>query len=124
MASGLDEWSGMESGETLSLSEMRDYIVDCFTETHGPRFSQARAALGLDERHAAVRESVQGIVKLAYTIAGGSYDKPTLAATAKVVNMLAERSVAWGTPEDDVFENHCEAMRLLGRTYLRCTSHD
>ncbi|MRR12731.1 hypothetical protein EG835_09800 [bacterium] len=97
-------------------------IVDRFTTTHGPRFGETRAALGLDTGRHAVRSSVQGIVRLAYTMAGGSFDAPTLETTTKVANLLAERSVAWGASEDEVFDHHCEIMRSLGRAYLSCQS--
>lgn len=113
-----DEDDRGDAHPTLGL--VRDMIVDCFTATHGPRFGETRAVLGLDDGDHAVRNSVEGIVKLAYTIAGGSYDEPTIETTARVVNLLAERSVSWGVPEDEIFDHHCEMMRLLGRVYISC----
>lgn len=111
------EWTGKMT-ENLSLVHVRDSIVDCFTATHGPRFGETRAVLGLDDGEQAVRSSVQGIVTLAYTIAGGSFDNPTTETTTRVVNLLAERSACWGVPEDEVFEHHCEMMRKLGLIML------
>lgn len=110
---------GREAAE-LALHSVRDMIVDCFTATHGPRFGQTRAALGLDDADYAVRSSVEGMVKLAFTIAGGSFEEPTIECTARVVNMLAERSAAWGVSESEIFEHHSEMMRALGRAYLSC----
>lgn len=107
-----------------TLSSVRDMIVDCFTATHGPRFGETRAVLGLDHGEAAVRSSVEGIVRLAYTIAGGSYEHPTIATTTRVVNLLAERSVSWGVPEDQIFAHHCKMMRALGCVYLACERDD
>lgn len=104
-----------------SITAVRDLIVDRFTAAHGPRFSATRAALGLDEGHDAVRTSVQGMVRLAYTIAGGSFEAPTIEVTTKVVNLLSERSAVWGAPEDTVFEDHCDLLRFLGRLSLSGT---
>ena len=107
-------------GTRPTVSMVRDMIVDCFTATHGPRFGETRAALGLDDGDHAVRGSIQGIVRLAYTIAGGSYEEPTLQTTATVVNLLAERSISWGVPAEEIFDHHCEMMRVLGCVYLSC----
>lgn len=109
-------WNAHEEPDSpLTLSHVRDMIVDCFTATHGPRFGETRAVLGLEDDEHSVRSSVQGIVRLAYTIAGGSFDLPTIETTTRVVNMLSERSAAWGVPEDEIFEHHCAIMRTLGR---------
>lgn len=113
MGSTFGEWS-QPSAEELSLLRLRDTIVDCFTATHGPRFGETRAALGLDDGEDAVRQSVQGIVRLAYTLSGGSFDDPNTRVTARVVNLLAERSAAWGVSEEEIFEHHCRLMRTLG----------
>ncbi len=116
-------WQHDEGAVTpLSLGGVRDLIVECFTDTHGPRFAETRSALGLEEGREAVRSSVQGIVRLAYTIAGGSYDLPTIETTVRVVNLLSERSIAWGVPEDDVFEHHCVMMRVLGQLLLSASA--
>lgn len=104
----------------LALHSVRDMIVDCFTATHGPRFGETRAALGLDDTNHAVRSSVEGMVKLAFTIAGGRFEEPTIECTARVVNMLAERSASWGVSESEIFAHHSEMMRALGRVYLSC----
>ena len=117
------QWHDDETeGSQPTLSMVRDMIVDCFTATHGPRFGQTRAALGLDDAPTAVRESVEGMVRLAYTIAGGDFERPTHASTATVVNLLAERSAAWGVSEDEIFHHHCEMMRMLGLAHIGYTS--
>lgn len=104
-----------EPDSALTLVRIRDMIVDCFAATHGPRFGETRAVLGLEDDEHSVRNSVQGIVRLAYTIAGGSYDLPTVETTTRVVNMLSERSAAWGVPEDEIFEHHCAMTRTIGK---------
>lgn len=119
MESRFGQWKHDDEHDVpLTLVAVRDMIVDCFTATHGPRFGETRAVLGLDDGEHAVRSSVQGIVRLAYTIAGGSYDLPTIETTTKVVNLLSERSIAWGVPEDDIFDHHCTMMRTLGLVLL------
>jgi hypothetical protein len=110
---------GPDPASEPTLAGVRDMIVDCFTASHGVRFGETRAILGLDDGEHAVRESVLGIVRLAYTIAGGHYEEPTLETTVRVVNMLSERSIHWGAAEDDVFQHHCAIMRTLGLLHIR-----
>lgn len=102
------------SGELPTLLDVRDTVVDCLASIHGPQFSETRAALGLDAGDAAVRSSVQGIVRLAFQLCGGSYDAPTHDTLVKVINVLSERSLGWGVPADVIFEQHCVVMRCLG----------
>jgi len=109
------DWAGSEA---LTLLELRDLVVECMVGAHGLQFGTTRAALGLDDGEHAVRESVQGIVRLAFQTVGGSYDAPTLPVLAKVVNFLAERSIGWGAPADDIFDCHSTITRHLGRTGL------
>ena len=97
-----------------TLLDVRDMVVDCLAASHGPQFGETRAALGLDSGPHAVRSSVQGIVRLAFQLAGGSYDSPTVNTLVKVVNVLSERSLGWGVPEDIIFEQHCAVMSCLG----------
>ena len=103
------------AGETLTPKAVRDMIVDCFTATHGQQFSEDRTELGMDARPDAVRESVVGIVRLAFRQVGGDFDNPRAADLARVVNLLAERSLSWGVPQETVFQHHCSMTRVLGR---------
>lgn len=106
-----------------TLIAVRDKVVDCFAATHGPRFVEARTHLGLETHHEAVRGSVEGMVRLAFRLAGGSFESPTIEVMTRVVNILAERSACWGVPEDMVFEHHCEMMRELGKILVAQSSH-
>jgi hypothetical protein len=94
-------------------------VVDCFTAAHQERFGASREELGLDARVSAVRESVEGIVRLAFNQVGGDYDDPTVASIASVVNLLAERSLEWGLEPDVVFDHHCAMLREIGRLLTR-----
>lgn len=112
---GKAEWNDWAADERLSLLQLRDRIVDGILATHGEYFSQSRAALGLDPSDSAVRNSAEGMVRLAFQTVGGSFDAPTVQSLAKVVNMLAERVLGWGASPDDIFEHHCTLMRDIGR---------
>lgn len=112
------KWDECNEDRAPSIVEVRDMIVESLTTSHGPRFGETRSLLGLEDDEAAVRQSVQGMVRLAYTIAGGSYDAPTPDDTVKVANLLSERSVAWGAPADDVFAHHSDITRAIGRIRL------
>lgn len=109
---------GWDAGPELTLIELRDKVVECLLCTHGEYFGTSRAALGLDSSERAVRESAQGMVRLAFQSVGGSYDAPTLPVLAKVVNLMAERSLTWGGEPGCIFDYHCALMQELGRIEL------
>lgn len=116
--SGHSERHSWDSAPELMLIDLRDKVVDCLLSTHGDYFRTSRAALGLDATENAVRESAQGMVRLAFQSVGGSYDAPTLPILAKVVNLMAERSLTWGGEPGCIFEYHCALMQELGRIEL------
>ena len=100
--------------EVLSPTAVRDMIVDCLTGAHGARFGAHRQALGLSGDGDAVRQSVEGMVRLAFRQVGGDFDRPNAATLTAVVNILAERSLSWGTAADVVFEHYCAITRSIG----------
>jgi len=102
------------SAEVLSPTVVRDMIVDCLNGALGARFGAHRHALGLSADADAVRHSVEGMVRLAFRQVGGDFDRPSAASLAAVVNMLAERSLSWGTSSDVVFEHYCAITRSIG----------
>ncbi|MDP2299288.1 MAG: hypothetical protein Q8M55_01080 [Actinomycetota bacterium] len=101
------------------VQAVRDAVVDCFTSTHYARFGASREELGLDTHTSAVRESVEGIVRLAFLHVGGNYDTPTVGSIIAVVNLLAERSLEWGVEDDVVFDHHCAMLREIGLLLIR-----
>lgn len=113
--SDLCDWAAVER---MSLIDLRDKVVDCLVENKGDYFRESRMALGLDSGERAVWSSAQGIVKVAFQTAGGSYDSPSLDVLPKVVNILTERFIHWGAEPDQVFECHCHLMREIGRIEL------
>lgn len=112
---------GWDAEPELTLIDLRDKVVDCLLSTHGDYFAHSRAVLGLDASQQAVRQSAQGMVKLAFQSVGGSYDAPTLPVLAKVVNLMAERSLTWGGEPACIFDYHCALMQELGRIELMQT---
>ncbi|MRS11489.1 MAG: hypothetical protein EG823_00230 [Actinobacteria bacterium] len=105
-------------GESLTLFDLRNRVVDCLYATQGERFGRSRMDLGLEHDEKAVRASVEGIVRLAFHTSGGSYDAPTSETLMKVVNVMAERALSWGASADEVFEQHCAMTRHIGRFEL------
>jgi len=99
----------------LTSSEVRDLVVDCFTDTHRVRFSSSRGELGMDAGSRAVRGSMERLVRLAFSQVGGDYDLPTRHHLARVIDLLAERSLDWGIEPDVVFERHSLMTRAMGR---------
>lgn len=113
--SDLCDWAAVER---MSLLDVRDKVVDCLVEHKGDYFRQSRMALGLDSGDSAVRASAQGIVKVAFETAGGSYEFPSLDVLPRVVNVLTERFVNWGAEPEQIFECHCHLMQEIGRLEL------
>lgn len=105
---------GVPPAPGLTPIDVRDMIVDCLTGAHGARFAAHRDALGLSADPGAVRESVEGMVRLAFKQARGDFDHPDSASLCAAVNILAERSLSWGTATDVVFEHHCAITRSIG----------
>ena len=99
----------------MSPIEVREMLIDCFTAAHGEHFAAQHAAVGLDPRTHPVRESVTRMVRLAFEHCNGDFDSPTREDLTRVVNLLAERSLQWGTPAENVFDHHCSMMQHIAR---------
>lgn len=100
---------------TMSAAEARDIVVDCFHTMHGPHFEQTKSALGISAEDHRVRQSVKGMIRLAFKSVHGNYDSPTRDDLLKVVDYLNEKSRSWGTPADVIARHEQQLVRVIAR---------
>lgn len=98
--------------ERVSPFEVRELLVRCFASENSQRFAEQERALGRPSDGIA---AVETMVRLAFNQVGGSFERPSRAALTRVANLLAERSLEWGAPADDVFACHENLMRFIAR---------
>jgi hypothetical protein len=112
---GLGSWHFDASGlpERPSIVDARDRLVDWFALTHGVGFAASKAELGLPSNADAVRSTAVGLVRIAFNQVGGSFDDPTPETLSRVVDLLTERSLAWGAPHDMVVRHQAQFQELL-----------
>ena len=99
-----------------SIIDARDRLVDCFAATHGLAFAASKAELGLPTTQDAIRATAIGLVRIAFNQVGGSYDDPTPQTLTRVVDLLSERSLAWGAPPQVVVQHQAQFQELVAAT--------
>jgi hypothetical protein len=87
--------------------------VDCFAAAHGDRFAAAKRQLGLPADSASVRATAEGLVRLAFSQVGASFDHPTRESLTLVVELLGSRSMSWGVPAATVEEHQNALLGLI-----------
>lgn len=112
----IGHWSVSEADLVgLDAAKARNLIVRCFFEAQKETVARAQESLGMGHDDAAVHRAVEDAVRLAFTSSGFSFDRPTKPALQAVVELLARRSSAFGTPTD-IIAHHKEQIELvLGR---------
>lgn len=112
---GFGEWHFDVSGLPArpSIADARDRLVDCFAATHGVGFAASKAELGLPSTPEAVRGTAVALVRIAFSQVGGSFDDPTPETLSRVVDLLSERSLAWGAPQEMVDRHQAQFQELL-----------
>ncbi len=90
----------------------RDLIVKCFYEAQRETFRMARERITLSTSDEDIRKSVVQTIKSAFKEAGGDYDNPTQKSLTAVVQILAGKSSAWGTP-DEIIEHHKGQIQMV-----------
>lgn len=110
------EWKPEEPlPRRMTAVQARDVLIDCFHMMHGPHFEQTKFALGIRADEQRVRQSVQGAVRLAFKRVDASFDAPTRDHLLRVVDVLVDRSRAWGTPDDVIDRHYNDLRRVISR---------
>ncbi|MCE5203071.1 MAG: hypothetical protein ABFC80_00940 [Coriobacteriales bacterium] len=99
----------------LSALEARDIMFECCYTLHGPHFELTKSSLGIRSDEQRVKQSVKGMLRLAFKRVDGDYDRPTRDHLLKVIEVMSEQSLSWGTPEDVVDRHMNELRRVMAR---------
>jgi hypothetical protein len=97
----------------LTPATARELVTRCFLEAQRETFARSRRSVGLETQDQDVERSVRGAVRAVFHEVGADYERPSKQELLRVVDVLASRAAAWGTPED-VVEYH---TRQLGRLF-------
>ena len=89
----------------LDALKARDLVINCFFEAQKETLSRAKKTLGGDASDDEMKRATAAIVRVAFKEIGADFDHPTRESLAKVVESLAQKADAWGTPED-IIDHH------------------
>lgn len=91
--------------EGLTPVKARDLIMRCFYEAQKETYARSRQSLGLTTSDDAIAQSILATLKLVFKEVDAVYEQPSAQDLMKVVEVLARKAMAWGTPED-VIQHH------------------
>ena len=89
----------------LDAAKARDLVINCFFEAQKETISRAKRNMGGAASDDEMKRATAAIVRVAFKEIGADFDHPTRDALAKVVETLAQKADAWGTPED-IIDHH------------------
>jgi len=104
--------------DTVTPDFARDQMVLCFMAAHGSQFLKMKAKLGVEPTKESLERTVKGMLRIAFTDTGGSFDAPTRETLFAAAERLRDKSDGWGTPPD-VVERH---LALMGQIIERVIS--
>lgn len=96
----------------LTAGRARDLLVECFLHAQRETVVRAKTDIGLQSDETAVRLTVQGHVRAAFSACGGDYDSPTCESLTAVVAALAQQSRTTGMPKR-IVQHHEAQMRKV-----------
>lgn len=109
-------WVVQES-DLIDLTPMkaRELITKCFFEAQKENFAGAAHSLGQAETDQNLWNTVVTGIKATFHEIGADYDHPTKATLGQVVETLARKSAAWGTPKDIIEHHRHQIEQVFGR---------
>ena len=99
----------------ISPQKALTLIEQCFYEAQRETFSRVPAPDGHARTEEELRRSTAASVRYAFAQVGERYEAPTGEALLKVVQVLARKAVAWGTPPDVIAFHQGQILRVLER---------
>ncbi len=97
----------------LTPEKVRDLIIECFFHAQKETFKYTKKKLYKKEpTDDEIRNSVITLVQMTFKEIGGDFDNPSLDALKKVVENLAKKAKAWGTP-DEIINHHKNQIEKL-----------
>ena len=99
--------------EGLTPLKARDLIIRCFFEAQKETLARVKQTLGRETSDEEIQKSVVNLIKLTFKEVGGSYENPTKKGLGNLVQSLAQKSSAWGTPNDIIEHHKGEITKVL-----------
>lgn len=103
----------MMAMERVSPFEVRGQLLRCFAQENAKRFADQERVLGLRTDARGGVGAVETMVRLAFQQVGGCFEQPSRTSLTMVANLLAERSLQWGTCAEDVLACHASVMQQI-----------
>lgn len=98
----------------LTPERVRDLIVECFFQAQHETFERAKQRVGSADTDAkSIRAAVLGAVRVAFKESGGDFERPTAVSLGRMVQVLARKAGAWGTPDEIVAHHRAQIGRML-----------
>jgi hypothetical protein len=101
--------------EGLDPLKARQLIEKCFREAQKETIVRAKKRLGFSAGDQDIRDSVESIVRMAFLEIGADYEQPAVEDLLKVIDILAKKSITFGTPEDIISHHKGEIQKILTR---------
>ncbi|OGG01765.1 hypothetical protein A2Z33_00295 [Candidatus Gottesmanbacteria bacterium RBG_16_52_11] len=107
---------GIDSDKPVSCEDVRDAIVECFTQAHQKELEDLRqyAHLSDNEFEQLKRVNVRQMVRQYFLDSGGDYDRPTKQSLIGVIDKL--KTFAWNFRSPEIIaRQYGEIMQLVER---------
>lgn len=90
-------------------AKVRSLLIDCFFEAQKMTMIQAGQSLGTKTDADTLRANVEGVIRLGFKEVGADFETPTKSGMIAVMNVLARKASAWGTPKE-IIDHHRDTM--------------
>jgi hypothetical protein len=94
--------------------KVRSLMIECFFEAQRATMMQAGQAMGTKTDEETLRRNVEGVVRMAFKETGGDFNSPTKSDFENVLDVLARKAGAWGTPRDIVDHHKKTMVEIIG----------
>lgn len=93
----------------LTTIKVRSLLIECFYEAQKATMIQAGQSLGTKTDEETLRSNVEGVIRMGFKEVGADFQNPTKSGLGAVLDVLARKAAAWGTPKD-IIDYHKKAM--------------
>jgi hypothetical protein len=89
--------------------KVRSLLIDCFFEAQKATMIQAGQSLGTKTDEETLRSNVEGVIRMGFKEVGADFENPTKGTLNAVLDVLARKASAWGTPKA-IIDHHKVTM--------------
>lgn len=86
-------------------AQVRSLLIDCFFEAQKSTMLRAGQSLGTKTDEETLRSNVEGVIRMGFKEVGADFENPTKQSLTTVLNVLARKASAWGTPKE-IIDGH------------------